>query len=116
MSIQPVKISSSLDRSDLEAFLPDLRTIKAFEKLTLAVTTMIPSAINEQGATLNAMSEDAQGIADLARAARAAADRVWSALCAMEDRLATQRTERAAIRRLEQRLIDLETLLLDRRH
>lgn len=42
----------NLDRQDLSAFLPDLRSIKAFENLAKAVSATIPDAVNGNTETI----------------------------------------------------------------
>lgn len=47
--------SINLDRKDLGSFLPDLRSIKAFENLVKAVTEQIPDAINAAPQDVNTL-------------------------------------------------------------
>lgn len=65
--------SLQIDRDDLASFLPDLRSIKAFEALQKAVSTTIPEAVNANTNAIDELSDDlgpsaASGVAALLEA------------------------------------------------
>lgn len=62
----------NLDRQDLAAFLPDLRSIKAFENLAKAVSATIPDAVNGNTDSIDDLA--AQTVAAAAQALVAIAD------------------------------------------
>lgn len=50
--------SLQIDRDSLSSFLPDLRSIKAFEALQEAVSQTIPDAVNSNTSAIDDLSND----------------------------------------------------------
>jgi hypothetical protein len=50
-----------LNRDDLAEFLPNLRSIKAFENLQKAITATIPDSINDNSSAIDALQAISDG-------------------------------------------------------
>lgn len=98
-------------RRELAQFIPDPRTLRAFEQLFEAV----PGDILALEVLIDAAATTAQGAGDTAQAARAIATRAADELRDLAAAALTARDYGAKISTLERRIADLEATLLAQR-
>lgn len=94
-------------RRELAAFIPDPRTLRAFEQLFEAV----PGDISALQALIDAVTATAQDAGETATAARSVANRAAAELRDLTAAAFTARDYGATIADLQRRVADLESLL-----
>jgi hypothetical protein len=100
----PLSVDSiNLDRDDLAGFLPNLRSIKAFENLAKLASSTLPDAVNDNVAAIDDLqgevgTANASALAAVSEALIARALAQDAQIEAMSSQLSSLRAELAAAR------------------